>query len=84
MVGAGIRCKRPIESLAKYAHEWTDGMLEPKMSHYRWKDKKRGIVTFLGDKLRFQNGFGAWQNVVYECDYDGESVLSVRARPGKL
>ena len=83
-VGAGVRCEEPIERLAKYAHEWTDGMLEPKMSHYRWQNRSAGVVTFIGDKLRFQNGFGAWQNVVYECDYDGKTVLDVRVHEGRL
>jgi hypothetical protein len=83
-VGAAVKCKRQIERLAKHAHEWTDGMLETKMSHFRWKDQNAGVVTFLGDKLRFQNGFGAWTNVVYECDYDGNVVFDARVHEGRL
>lgn len=83
---AGIYCDNYVERLAKYSFEWTDGWLESKFSHFRWKDKDRGYMTFIGDKIRFQNGFGAWQNYIYECDLDTEHdrVIDVRARPGRL
>ncbi len=75
-----------MESLAKNNFEWTDGLLEPKFSHYRWRDQEKGIVTHIGDKIKYQNGFGAWTYYIYECDLaaDGKSVLDVRARPGRL
>lgn len=43
-------------------------------------------ITFIGDKIQFQNGFGAWRNHIYERDLDPskEQVLDVRARPGQL
>jgi hypothetical protein len=41
-----------------------------KFSHFRWKDEARGVMAYIGDKIRFQNGFGAWQPHVYECDLD--------------
>jgi hypothetical protein len=83
---ASVYCKGPVERLAKHDFEWTDGFLEPKFSHYRWKDKENGIVTHIGDKIKFQNGFGAWGHYTYECDLasDGKTVLDVRARPGRL
>lgn len=85
-VAAGVYCDDYVEKLAKYSHEWTDGMLEPKFSHFRWKDRSKGYITYIGDKIKFQNGFGAWQNYVYECDLDPETntVLDVRAQPGRL
>lgn len=86
LVSASVRCKRQVEALAKYSAEWTDGFLEPKFSHYRWKNKSAGIVTYIGDKVKFQNGFGAWQNMVYECDFDtnSERPVGARAEPGRL
>lgn len=86
VVGAGVYCAEYVEKLAKYSHEWTDGMLELKFSHYRWKDIDKGVITHVGDKIKFQNGFGAWENYIYECDYDpiNKTVLDVRAKPGKL
>lgn len=85
-VSAAARCQRPIERLAKYSHKWTDELVEPKMSRFRWKNKEKGIITYLGDKIQFQNGFGAWQNVIYECDYDPatKKVLDIRITKGLL
>ena len=85
-ISAAVYCDDYVEKLAQYDHEWTDGMLEPKFSHYRWKNIDKGIVTYIGDKIKFQNGFGAWQNYVYECDFDPatETILDVRAQAGRL
>jgi hypothetical protein len=85
-IAASIRCDGYVEKLAKYSYEWTDGILEPKFGRFRWKDKTNGIVTFIGDKIKFQNGFGAMQNYVYECDYNpaSDSVLDVRGQAGRL
>ena len=39
-----------------------------------------------GDKLKFQNGFGAWANVIYMCVYDmkNKEVVRVGAEAGRL
>lgn len=87
-MAAGFKCPQEVERLAKYSVKWTDGTLEPKFSRFRWfmGDEKSGVVTLIGDKAQFQNGFGAFAAVVYECDMtvDGESVLDVRVREGRL
>lgn len=85
-IAAAFKCEDAVERIAKYQAEWTDGLLEPKFSHFRWKDHEAGVVTYLGDKVKFQNGFGAWQNMSYACDYDPERdlVLSVNVQPGRL
>lgn len=79
-------CRPYVERLAKNNFEWIDGFLEPKFSHFRWKDKKKGVVTYVGDRIKYQNGFGAWIIHIYECDYDPSSAtaIDVRARPGRL
>lgn len=83
---ATVRCDDAVERLAKYSHKWTDGFLEPKFSHFRWRERDKGTVTYIGDKIQFQNGFGALQNHIYECDFDPrlERVVDARARPGRL
>ena len=84
---ATVYCSSYIEKLAKYDFKWTDsGWLETKFSHFRWKDREKGVITYIGDKAMFQNGFGAWQNHIYECDFstNDEKVLDIRARPGRL
>lgn len=85
-VEAAVTCQPLIEKMAKWDHRWTDGILEPKFSRLRWGDKKRGIVTYIGDKLQLQNGFGAWGNVIYECDFDPKSdrVADIRIIQGRL
>lgn len=85
---AGFRCTTPIEQHATNSAKWTDGTLEPKFSRYRWRNKEATVVTVIGDKVQFQNGFGAHINMVYECDInmnDGaREVVAVRVREGRL
>ena len=57
---ASAYCPPYIERLAKNNFEWTDGWLDVKFSSYRWADESRRTITFLGDKIKYQNGFGAW------------------------
>ena len=37
------------------------------------------LVFVIGDQVQFQNGFGAWQRMCYNCTYDplNERVKSV-------
>ena len=86
LLGAGVYCDSDIERLALNDHKWTDGMFEPKFSKFRWADIDQGIITYIGDKIKFQNGFGAWKNYIYECDYDPikKVSLEVRAVVGRL
>lgn len=79
-------CQDLIERHAKYSFKWTDGVLGPKFSRFRWKNKEQLTLTYFGDKIQFQNGFGAWQNMIYQCDYDpiNEKVISVKVEPGRL
>lgn len=85
-IAAGVYCKSPVERLAKYTSRWTDGTFDLKFTHFRWLNKEQGTLTFVGDKIEFQNGFGAFQKHIYECDFNPENkqVLDVRARPGQL
>lgn len=86
VVAAGVYCKDPVERMAKHSVRWTDGTFETKFSRFRWKDKAAGTLTMIGDKAEFQNGFGAYTPVIYECDLaaDKKSVLDVRVREGRL
>lgn len=85
-ISAAVYCEKDIERLAKYSFKWTDGFLEPKFSRFMWHDKDAGTVTYIGDKIEYQNGFGAFQNHIYQCDFDpvNELVLEVKANPGRL
>ncbi|MDF3821694.1 hypothetical protein P3G55_17450 [Leptospira sp. 96542] len=70
VIAAGIYCPDSIEKLAKNSAKWTDGTFEPKFSRFRWKDGKKQTVVMIGDKVQFQNGFGAYVNMVYECEFN--------------
>lgn len=87
VVGAGVYCKEPIEHLALHDVKWTDGFMDMKFSEFRWATEGDGAITYVGDKAEFQNGFGAYTPVVYECDLasDDKTVLAVRiVREGHL
>jgi hypothetical protein len=86
IVLGGIACKAPIERHAKFNYRWIDGTLESKFSHYRWTDRNQELITIIGDKAEFQNGFGAYIRVTYECDLanDDQTALSVRVKHGKI
>ncbi|MFL9967136.1 hypothetical protein PQR02_40705, partial [Paraburkholderia sediminicola] len=69
------------------AHREMDGCtFEIKSSRFRWTDKPGGPITYIGDKAEFQNDFGAYTPVIYQCDVaaDGKTVLAVRATAGRL
>ena len=82
MSEAEVYCGRQIEDLAHYSYEWTDGWLEPKFDRLIVAFDHKSIL-YQGSKVRFQNGFGAWQRMQYNCRYDPitERVLSVEAHP---
>lgn len=67
---ATFACQPLIERRAKYDYQWTDGWLGTKLPRFRWQDRKAGTLSYTGDKIKFQNGFGAWQHAVYWCHFD--------------
>lgn len=83
---ASPACAKRIERLARYDVEWTDGWLEPLLTRMKWRDDDHTVITFFGDKVKFQNGFGAWQPHVYRCDFNifSRQVVDVSAAPGRI
>ena len=67
---ATFACQPLVEASARYTYEWTDGFLGSKFERFRWDDRQAGTVLYGGDSVRFQNAFGAWQNMTYWCKYD--------------
>lgn len=86
VVGASVYCQREIEKLATHIVKWTDSTFELKFSRYRWKNQPAGIITYIGDKAEFQNGFGAFTPMIYECNLmsDNKTVVDVQASEGRL
>lgn len=79
-------CEYEIEKYANYEVKWTDSFAEPKLSRRAWLDEDAGTLSYYGDKVQFSNGYGAFQNYIYRCDYDPstERALSVEVEPGRL
>lgn len=79
-------CQRQIDRRAKYDTRWDSGWLTPMFTRINWSNRDAGRLTYIGDKVKFQNGFGAWAPMIYACDYDPEAkaVLDVRVREGRL
>ena len=82
---ANTYCANRVERLGKYDFEWTDGWLELKFSRYL-PSENPGVIIYMGDKIKFQNGFGAWQPHIYVCEFDTRTntVLDVSATPGRF
>lgn len=82
---ANTYCANRVERLAKYDFEWTDGWLELKFLRYL-PSEKPGVIIYMGDKIKFQNGFGAWQPYIYLCEFNTKTntVMDVSATPGRL
>jgi hypothetical protein len=77
------KCETAVEALAKYQAEWQDGWLDMKFPVAKCHDASTGAVLLIGDKVKFQNGFGAWQWMRYSCIWDpaARRVLDAAAIP---
>ena len=71
---AALICDEHVEQLAKYKYEWIESDCMAKYAQYRWKDKEKGVLAYIGDKIQFQNNNGVWKNMIYECVYDPQIV----------
>lgn len=79
-------CPPIIERMAKYDFEWTEGILGFKFRPRHLKSDKPNTRVFVGDSLKLQNGFGAWQNVIYYCEIHmpTKQITDVIVKPGRL
>jgi hypothetical protein len=82
-IEAGVKCQTPVERRAKFDFQWTDGTFEFKFPSFLVNVRSPGVLTVVGDKIKFQNGFGAWQHMKYFCDFDvrKRQVIDVSATP---
>lgn len=79
-------CSHEIERYSKYSFRWKDGLGEPRFVKAAWEDEAAGQLAFIGDRIQFQNGFGAHQDMKYICTYDTKAnrVISARVYEGRL
>lgn len=85
LVDAIVNCKPLIERSAKHEFEWTDGFAETIFSHGRI-DPAKNQFTFIGDKVKFTNGFNAKTNMTYACTMDlkTKEVVDLKINEGRL
>ncbi|NZD64924.1 hypothetical protein HX900_28010 [Rhizobium sp. WYCCWR 11290] len=78
-------CAPQVERAAKNNFEWTDSFTSPKFPRATINDNGASI-TYVGDAIKMQNGFGAWIIMTYECDFDTKAsrAIAVRVNPGQL
>lgn len=86
LVAASVRCKRAVESLAKYDHRWIDGAFDLKFPRYGWGDAAKERIRYVGDSIELQNGFGGWVRHNYVCVYAPtlDLVVDASVTPGRL
>ncbi|WP_222019512.1 hypothetical protein [Rhizobium laguerreae] len=78
-------CAPQIEQAAKNNFEWTDSLAEPKFPRASIAENG-ATITYVGDAIKMQNGFGGWIIMTYECDFDTAAgkAVAVRVNPGQL
>ena len=87
MAYAEAACGRLIEGYARYAYKWTDGFGESKFDSWNMTLVTGDELFYYGSKVRFQNSFGAWQRMRYDCHYvpgteiHNGTALSVNVEP---
>ncbi len=69
LVSALNVCEDPIQNSSKYEYEWTNGLSVNIFSRYVNEPEKHQM-TYVGDKLKFTNGFNAKVNMAYWCTID--------------
>ncbi|HFJ4332276.1 hypothetical protein [Serratia liquefaciens] len=85
MPEAAYPCKKLVEQSSKYDFEWTDGFVVMPFSHYR-NEPEKGQIVFIGDKVKFTNGFNAKSNMIYACTYDlkSKTAVDIEVKDGRL
>ena len=82
---ASVRCIIAIQDRAKFEYDWISGAM-PRFAQYAWVNKASGVISYRGDQIKLQNGFGVFSQHRYSCSYDpskGE-VTDVTIVQGKL
>lgn len=74
-----IAVEHQAKLVAKYQAKWEEGS-EGQSKFLHVSAPRRGVLTYRGGSMYFQNGFGAWSRSYYECDYDflNDKAIAVR------
>ena len=75
-------CSAAVIALAKWDHEWTTNPAPARFN--KWSaGRGNGTILYQGDALKLQNGFGAWQQVKYYCEFtplSGNATAEIASR----
>lgn len=68
-------CRGLLEDNAASIAKWDfkigeGGFFDFLFDKFRWADSSHQQIIYIGNKAKFQNGFGAWQRVGYSCSFD--------------
>lgn len=83
---ASLYCTLAVEGSAKYDFRWKSSFLTPRFFNNGTNSSDPIIITYSGDSIEMQNGFGDWINQVYQCDVNaitGE-FIAITIEPGRL
>jgi hypothetical protein len=85
MRGANKACAPQIEAWAKYDYAWDTSTAEARFTRAILHNNGKQ-VSYLGDAIKFQNGFGAWVRHSYSCNFDvaSKSVVKLVVNEGRL
>lgn len=85
-LNAIMKCQSSVDRFAKYSTEWTDSITKPIFKGNEWANEKEGIIRYLGDTVKFQNGFGAWTNMIYMCEFNPATsmITHIEVKEGKI
>jgi hypothetical protein len=80
------RCMQRVEMLAKYEVEWDTGFSTTNFVPVAWAPDAKAVVVYVGDNVKFQNGFGAFLRHNYRCSFDTTRgiVVDLDVAPGRL
>ena len=79
---AEVECRQRLDAQAKSIAKWDfklgeGGLLDFLLQRFSWVDDSKKQIIYFGDKAKFQNGFGAWQRVEYQCVFDTQTKKAV-------
>jgi hypothetical protein len=66
-------CRPIIEMLSPSYFEWTDSFMDMKFPRSSAKIISPYVFRVTGNKLKIQNGYGAWRGMNYSCDYNAKT-----------
>lgn len=75
--GSRYLCSLAVERLAKFDFEWQSRVRFDRPPIWLSNDPKDWRIRWRGNRIKFQNAFGTWVPVSYQCDFDLKAGVPV-------